>query len=565
MTAPTHISFAALVYLVLLTSAGVPLTLLNATATALASLLPDIDTGASIAGRLFPSLSRRIERRCGHRTLTHSLPFSLAVAVCLAPLAFLDRGIYIVIMVGYVSHPLLDSCTVTGVRLLYPISGARCVFPMDVNVPSRYRITSGGRQEWVLCALFVLLCIPALLVAHQGFARFVRVAQGNIESAVRDYRDFSRSHAVWVECRAQSGFSKENLSGRYEVVGDLDAQTLLIKCPDGKLHTLGKEYRAEFVADDAVCTEGEHVMTRVEHFDMAGKRVSEIPSMGSVHLFGTLVIAGGALGSGARSSPLVIGEDSGRHPPPSPPTSDDAPISGPHAPFSPVAITGRELRLNYATPGDLAARRVDGYRVESGWVTVRTIVPGSVDAAHRPGEPHLFHESTRLRDEDELLFSCSVGDTVARGDTLAVWEAGGIVKREHRQVELAIGTLRARMECETRAFRAKAERLHGRVLADSIALRNAQRLHALGFLHATSPESGASGKSRLEEELLESERGARGAESTGRLYALASKERALRSRLIPLGGRRELLASGHGIVVSVERADQWLTYTIRAL
>jgi hypothetical protein len=497
--------------------------------------------------------------------LTHSLPFSLALAVCLAPLALLDRGIYIVIMVGYVSHPLLDSCTVTGVRLLYPISGARCVFPMDVNVPSRYRITSGGRQEWVLCALFISLCIPALLVAHQGFARFVRVAQGNIESAVRDYRDFSRSHAVWVECRAQSGFSKEILSGRYEVVGDLDAQTLLIKSPDGKLRTLGKEYRAEFVADDAVCTEGEPVMTRVEHFDMAGKQVSDVPTMGSVHLFGTLVIAGRAPGSGARSSPPVIGEDPDRHPPLWPPASDDAWKSGPHAPFSPVTIAGRELRLNYATPGDLAARGVDGYRVESGWITVRTIVPGSVEAAHRPGKPRLFHESARLRDEDDLLFSCRVGDTVALGGTLAVWDAGGEIKRDIRQVELAIGTLRARMEGDARAFRAKAERLRGRVLADSVALRNAQRLRALGFLHATSLESGGSVQGRREEELLEAERGVREAESAGRLHALASKERALRSRLIPRGGRRELLASGRGIVVSVERADQWLTYTIRAL
>ena len=36
--------------------------------------LPDIDTGYSHIGRVFHRLSRTIESRWGHRTITHSLP-----------------------------------------------------------------------------------------------------------------------------------------------------------------------------------------------------------------------------------------------------------------------------------------------------------------------------------------------------------------------------------------------------------------------------------------------------------------------------------------------------------
>ena len=44
-------------------------------AVVLASLLPDIDTSSSMIGRLFGPIAEIIERRVGHRTLTHSVRF----------------------------------------------------------------------------------------------------------------------------------------------------------------------------------------------------------------------------------------------------------------------------------------------------------------------------------------------------------------------------------------------------------------------------------------------------------------------------------------------------------
>ena len=212
MTAPTHITFAGFLYLLLLTSAGVPLGFLNGITVLISSVLPDVDTGASTIGRLLPWASRRLERRFGHRTLTHSFPFTAALALALIPLALLDKEVYFCFLAGYASHPVLDSCTMTGVRLLYPVSSVRCVFPMDVNEPMRYRIQTGTRQEAVLAAVFLLACIPSFLVAYQGLQRFVRVTRGNIEAAVKDFGEFSPNNLVWVECSAANLFSKESLS-----------------------------------------------------------------------------------------------------------------------------------------------------------------------------------------------------------------------------------------------------------------------------------------------------------------------------------------------------------------
>ena len=54
---------------------------------AVASLLPDIDLPTSKIGRLLFWLSVPLERRFGHRTITHSLVVLSAVAALAAPLA----------------------------------------------------------------------------------------------------------------------------------------------------------------------------------------------------------------------------------------------------------------------------------------------------------------------------------------------------------------------------------------------------------------------------------------------------------------------------------------------
>jgi hypothetical protein len=60
-------------------------------AALLGSLLPDIDTPKSSLGRLLPFLSIPIERRWGHRTLTHSLLLVAGLGLVCLPLYFLHR------------------------------------------------------------------------------------------------------------------------------------------------------------------------------------------------------------------------------------------------------------------------------------------------------------------------------------------------------------------------------------------------------------------------------------------------------------------------------------------
>src|SRR5689334_8962424 len=140
MTGPTHVTFAEFIYLLLLTTTGVSLNPLNAAVVALSSLLPDVDTAASTTGRLVPFISLRIERRFGHRTITHSLVCIVILAAAGFPISVLNRDLYVCFVAGYASHPFLDTMTVNGVKLFYPFSPAKCVFPLEVNNPHRYRV-----------------------------------------------------------------------------------------------------------------------------------------------------------------------------------------------------------------------------------------------------------------------------------------------------------------------------------------------------------------------------------------------------------------------------------------
>ena len=85
MTLGTHLAFAAVLYLGGATLFGYRPDWISGALAAVASLLPDIDLPPAKIGRLFWFVSVPLERRFGHRTLTHSALALLAAAASLLP------------------------------------------------------------------------------------------------------------------------------------------------------------------------------------------------------------------------------------------------------------------------------------------------------------------------------------------------------------------------------------------------------------------------------------------------------------------------------------------------
>jgi len=462
VTLPTHVSFGTFVYLLALTALGVPLTLLNAAVTALAATLPDLDTEASVPGRLIPGLSRVIERRFGHRTLTHSALFMGGLAIALTPILLVDPGIYVCIIAGYTSHPILDSMTVNGVHLLYPFSPAKCVFPLERTAPHRYRVPTGSTAERLLCIAFLVACIPCYLIAHEGYERFIRSIRKTVEAAVKDYDEFSRDARVYADIEASDLLTKHRIHGTFEVIGALNDRTLVFRGTDGKLHTLGKEYDAEYAVTNAICRKGEPAQVQVRECVLANVPLGTVlpPEQDTdVRLFGAVQ------------------------------TEDRIDLPAHDGRFAPLAATAGTLKLNFATPAQVRHMGLDRLFVTSGSVTLRSIVSRNPagqaggmrrrDSVNAPIFERLVLESTP---GGQLEVPAHEGDVV-KERTLLARRLGANLFAEDRLVNLQkIAALEEEHHSRERELAESIRKAAEAAVGDSTEVRNKSDLNARGFL-----------------------------------------------------------------------------------
>ena len=466
MTAPTHITFAEFIFLLILTTTGVALNLWNAMAIGLSSLLADVDTGASRIGRLLPFVSHFIERRFGHRTLTHSLLFVIFYSIALSPLVLINSDIFICLCTGYLTHPLLDTMTVNGVKLFYPLSNHRCVFPFDVNRPGRYRVQTGARMDKALSIAFLIASLPFFYIAHQGYERFIRVAQQSIEAAVRDYNEFSRDHFVMADVDAYDMLTKHRITGSFPVVGALNPSTLVFRTSDGQLHTLGKNFRADYVADAVLCFRGEPASVTTQSVDLSNQIFSQISAFLDTScenfLFGEL----------AMLERVSI-----------PPNTKA---------FTPVAASGSIIKLNYATLADMYALGLETKLITRGLVTVRSTRASSSGGQPEPGSPARTRSSDvvqlafPLEAADSLRFCHTAGDTLCEGDVIALKARIDLSADQLKLNDEKAQSLRRQAAASLADIESKIRIASATLRADSLELASAVQFVRKGFASSES-------------------------------------------------------------------------------
>ncbi|HQT92090.1 MAG TPA: metal-dependent hydrolase, partial [Candidatus Kryptobacter bacterium] len=295
MTSPTHIAFAESLYLLILTPSGVPLSWRGAIVTAFVSLLPDIDLPTSWLGRIFFFISEPIERTFGHRTLTHSILFMLLITAIIY-VAEHSNLIYphttSLFLMAYMSHILLDTCTIQGVKMFYPISTRDCVFPYDPRSPYSYRMKSGSKADTILFFFFAVLLIPLYIFASNGFERLIRITQKTPPAAVRDYYELSKTHIVFADLDAFNTLTHERINGRFELVGIKDPNTLLF-ASGTNVYTLGENPAMDnFMNNSVVCIPGPEAKTSVISINLSGQLLSSLKNFtsqtGHTRFFGSL-------------------------------------------------------------------------------------------------------------------------------------------------------------------------------------------------------------------------------------------------------------------------------------
>ena len=114
------------------------------TLAVISSLLPDICHTQSRIGRRFKVLSFFVRILFGHRTFTHSLLFISIIGILLYIIQTPEYYLVSIIL-GLLSHVILDILTPKGVKLFYPL-------PLNVVSPLHFK--TGGLVDLSLATAF---------------------------------------------------------------------------------------------------------------------------------------------------------------------------------------------------------------------------------------------------------------------------------------------------------------------------------------------------------------------------------------------------------------------------
>jgi inner membrane protein len=344
-------------------------------------------------------MSKPLERRFGHRTLTHSLMMIVILAIAGIPIYFLKQDIYICSIIGYASHPLLDTATINGVKLFYPFSKVKCVFPMEVNHPHAYRMQTGSKTDLALSVIFFTACIPLLFIASQGYERFIRSTQQSIEAAVRDYNEYSKDYVVNADIQAFEMLTKRPLTGTFEIIGALNPQTLIFRDSDGKLHTIGKSFQADYVAEKILCQKGSPAFASIRTIDVSNQMLSQMISIldtiSENYFFGDLLAA------------------------------DKVAVPENIEIFSPVSGGGNSIKFNYATIEDILIYNLESVLISKGIITIKTITKrdtsklGALSIPLYPKMENYAQLSITLDQKETITILKQKGDTLKEKEIIA--------------------------------------------------------------------------------------------------------------------------------------------------
>ena len=265
MTLPTHAVFASVLYLGGATLFGYPPDAVGWLLAAVASLGPDVDLPTSKIGRLFFWLSVPLERRFGHRTMTHSAIGIMAVALVASPLWFVEPLYFWCALGGYWSHLWIDMLNIRGIDLFWP-SPMRLVTPGNRN----WRMEVGSKAEMVLLSALLALAVALYPLSHLGFRDALQALLKSFDIAVEHYARVSGTHWYELELTATDNLTLERIHCRCPVVGTWKNGFIVLH--DGQPRAVGKsEAHHHLLPVAARITEGEPLTVQSVKVEMRGR------------------------------------------------------------------------------------------------------------------------------------------------------------------------------------------------------------------------------------------------------------------------------------------------------
>lgn len=391
MRAATHLAFAGLTG-VIASGFGLAPDLAGAAALAAGSLLPDIDTPSSDIGRFIKPVSSLLERHVGHRTLTHSLLGLAGLALLSSPLLLVWPPVWSWLLIGMLTHILLDTCNIMGVPLFWP---ARLETVLMHN--RAWRVPYGSPKEFTWLGCIALSAIALVPLSLDGFAPWFHRALGTPRGAIQDYLAWRHDHEVWLDVKGHNLLKGEDVDGRYRVIDVLNKDVLLVEDPAGQAYSVGRDSGVNILSDRVQAWRGEPLTSAHYRLELSGRLVNDL-----IH----------ALPQGAQRVQLNATLS----------LKGDPELSQSVGTFERIRRSGQHYQLRAATPSDLAplAQLV----IESGSAVIRAEYHPNQQAlasmVSLSSLPSVTAHPLRIPDLPSLAgLLVSIGDPIEHGELIA--------------------------------------------------------------------------------------------------------------------------------------------------
>lgn len=459
MTSPTHIFFSEFCLAVASVSGSPDLNSHTAIAVAAGSLLPDIDISSSWTGRLLPFISKPIEHKFGHRTITHSFLVILLLVLIsfLLSLFTFHSSLLTALTIGYASHVIIDCTTVQGVKILYPFSMRNAVFPLDTLSPYDYRIKVGTSGDTVLGFIFLFLTLPVAYLSLNSYQKTVREVQRDIDSAVRQYNELTKDFIVFA--RIQQGTNTathKQVNGDYMIIAAEKLNLLVIRTPQGPLSVGKDQFLNDIFTDDILAIPRIKARTTIQSIDAQNQSLATIRY--PYHTADSLVFFSGDI---EFYEPITLGtsnvipESSNRE---STPDQQSLPLFS--AKFKSIVQTNQRLKLNLEPYDILKSMNITDEIFKTARLTIKAITPTERPQLNDTMAISINSNSkfqlVEIKQSENLRLLIDTGSTIAVGQAIGFIQTNDIqrLKLQMQQINTNLKMLEGQTKKEENTFRA---------------------------------------------------------------------------------------------------------------
>jgi len=321
----------------------------------------------------------------------------------------------------------------------------------------------------MLSVIFFLGCIPTIFIASQGYERFIRSTQQNIEAAVRDYNEYSKDYLVFANVQAYDMFTKRPLSGNFEIIGALNPQTLIFKGQDNRLHTLGKNFQADYVAEKILCQKGNPAFASIRNIDVSNQILiqmfSIIDTTAENYFFGDLL----AMDKVAVPENIKL--------------------------FSPVTGSSNTIKFNYATVEDILTYSLESVFISKGILTIKTITKRDTIATEMSSIPlypkmeNYAQLSITLDPKETINFLKQKGDTLKEKEIIAQKNSAQFFLDQVNLNEEKILSIRQKSDASINTIDQKIANAEESFRIDSMSYRQNSQLSSSGYFSSNNLET----------------------------------------------------------------------------